>query len=130
MHVGSAQGGRQRLVLKADARGHFMNAGLINGKVMQYMIDTGATMVAFSQAEARRMGVSFENGKPVMIGTGNGNVKAHRIVLESVRAGDIELRNVDAVVVPQPMPYVLLGNSFLNAFQMTRTNDEMVLEKK
>ncbi|HMZ87708.1 MAG TPA: TIGR02281 family clan AA aspartic protease, partial [Giesbergeria sp.] len=28
------------------------------------------------------------------------------------------------------MPYVLLGNSFLGQFQMTRTNDQMVLEKR
>ncbi|MDR2332527.1 MAG: retroviral-like aspartic protease family protein [Burkholderiaceae bacterium] len=126
----TAGSGKQRLVLKADSRGHFMNSGLINGQVMRYMVDTGATSVAFSQSEARRMGVQFENGQQIMIGTGNGTVRAHRVVLQSVRAGDIELRNVDAVVVPQPMPYVLLGNSFLNAFQMTRTNDEMVLEKK
>ncbi|MBF5006348.1 retroviral-like aspartic protease family protein [Diaphorobacter sp. NR2-3-3-1] len=123
-------GGKQRLVLRADSRGHFVNSGLINGKVMQYMVDTGATLVAFSQSEALRMGVKFQDGQQVMIGTGNGSVAAHRIKLDSVRTGDIELRNVDAVVLPQPMPYVLLGNSFLNAFQMSRTNDEMVLERK
>ncbi len=130
VHVGTNAGGKQKLVLRADARGHFVNSGLINGKVMQYMVDTGATLVALSQSDAQRMGVKFEDGQKVMIGTGNGNVAAHRIKLESVRAGDIELRNVDAVVLPQPMPYVLLGNSFLNAFQMTRLNDEMILEKK
>ncbi|QNP49298.1 retropepsin-like aspartic protease family protein [Diaphorobacter aerolatus] len=131
VHV-SAQGagGRQRLVLRADARGHFVNAGFINGKTVQYMIDTGATLVALSQSDAQRIGLSMKDAQPVMIGTGNGNVQAQRVRLESVRAGDIELRNVDAVVLPQPMPYILLGNSFLNAFQMTRTHDEMVLEKR
>lgn len=125
-----AAAGRQKLVLKADARGHFMNSGQINGQAMRYLVDTGATTVALSQSEARRMGISFQSGPRVMIGTGNGNVQAHHVVLQSVRAGDIEVRNVDAVIVPQDMPYVLLGNSFLNAFQMTRTNDEMVLERK
>ena len=128
--VPTGASGRQRLVLRADSRGHFVNSGLINGQVMRYMVDTGATLVAFSQSEAVRMGVKYQDGQQVMIGTGNGNVAAHRIKLDSVRAGDIELRNVDAVVLPQSMPYVLLGNSFLNAFQMSRTNDEMVLEKK
>ncbi|QIL80907.1 TIGR02281 family clan AA aspartic protease [Diaphorobacter sp. HDW4A] len=131
VHVSAnGAGDKQRLVLRADSRGHFVNSGLINGKVMQYMVDTGATLVAFSQSEALRMGVKFQDGQQVMIGTGNGSVAAHRIKLDSVRTGDIELRNVDAVVLPQPMPYVLLGNSFLNAFQMSRTNDEMVLERK
>lgn len=59
-------GGKQRLVLRADSRGHFVNSGLINGKVMQYMIDTGATMVAMSQSEAKRMGVSFDGAQQVM----------------------------------------------------------------
>ena len=35
-----------------------------------------------------------------------------------------------AVVLPQPMPYVLLGNTFLNRFQMQRTNDQLTLDKR
>jgi aspartyl protease family protein len=38
--------------------------------------------------------------------------------------------DVDAIVSSGAMPYVLLGNSFLARFQMTRTNDQMVLEKR
>lgn len=125
-----AGGGKQKLVLRADARGHFTNSGLINGKYMSYMVDTGATMVTLSESDAMRMGIPYKNGQPAAIGTGNGTVRGYRIVLDNVSAGDITVRNVEAVVLPQPMPYVLLGNSFLNAFQMTRTNDEMVLERK
>jgi len=53
-----------------------------------------------------------------------------RMRLDSVRIGDVEVLNVDAIITPQAMPYVLLGNSFLGQFQMTRTNDQMVLEKR
>jgi aspartyl protease family protein len=52
------------------------------------------------------------------------------MTLDSVRLGDVSVGGVDAVITPSPMPYVLLGNSFLSRFQMTRTNDEMVLEKR
>ena len=128
--LGGSGGGKQRIVLRADARGHFTNSGLINGKFMQYMVDTGATMVTISESEAMRMGIAFKSGQPTMIGTGNGNVRGYRITLDNIRAGEITVHNVEAVVLPQPMPYVLLGNSFLNAFQMSRTNDEMVLERK
>ena len=38
--------------------------------------------------------------------------------------------NVDAVVMPQAMPFMLLGNSFLNRFQMLRDNDQLTLTKK
>jgi aspartyl protease family protein len=37
---------------------------------------------------------------------------------------------VAAIVLPQPMPYVLLGNSFLTRFQMQRTNDQLTLDRR
>ena len=49
-------------------------------------------------------------------------------MLTSVRIGDVQVYNVDAVVSPAPMPYVLLGNSFLDRFQMQRENDVMTLD--
>ena len=64
------------------------------------------------------------------LSTANGVAQGWRIRLDSVRIGDVEVFGIDAVVTPQPMPYVLLGNSFLGQFQMTRTNDQMVLEKR
>jgi aspartyl protease family protein len=47
-----------------------------------------------------------------------------------VRVGDIELSGLDAVVLPLPMPYVLLGNNVLSRFQMTRSQEHMVLERR
>ena len=125
---GSAAG--QRIVLKADARGHFINSGFINGRVMQYMVDTGATTVAIGRPDAQRMGLKFEQGQPVMMNTANGTAQGWRMRLESVRVGDVELRSVDAIVTSQPMPYVLLGNSFLREFHMNRSGDEMVLQRR
>ena len=126
---GSAAG--QRIVLKADARGHFINSGFINGRVMQYMVDTGATTVAIGRPDAQRMGLKFEEqGQSVRMNTANGVAQGWRMRLDSVRVGDVELRGVDAIVTPQPMPYVLLGNSFLREFEMSRNGDEMMLLKR
>ena len=125
---GSAAG--QRIVLKADARGHFINSGFINGRVMQYMVDTGATTVAIGRPDAQRMGLKFEQGQPVMMNTANGTAQGWRMRLESVRVGDVELRSVDAIVTAEAMPYVLLGNSFLREFHMNRSGDEMVLQRR
>ena len=50
--------------------------------------------------------------------------------LGTEQVGDVIVRDVDAAVTAGQMPYVLLGNSFLSRFQMTRTNDQMVLEKR
>ena len=121
----------QRVVLKADARGHFVSNGQINGRIMQYMVDTGASTVAIGRPDAQRMGLKFEEqGQSVRMNTANGVAQGWRMRLDSVRVGDVELRGVDAIVTPQPMPYVLLGNSFLREFEMSRNGDEMVLLKR
>lgn len=128
--VGHSGGGGRRIVLAADSRGHFINTGLINGKRIQYMVDTGASTIAIGRADAERLGLSYQTGEPIRMNTANGIAQGWRLKLESVRIGDIEVLGVDAIVTPQPMPYVLLGNSFLASFQMTRTSDQMVLEKR
>ena len=130
MGAGKTGGKGNRIVLVAGTGGHFMTAGQINGKAVQFMVDTGATSVAMGAQDAERTGINFRAGQPVMMSTANGNVQGFRIRLDSVRVGDVEVFGVDAVVTPQPMPYMLLGNSFLTRFQMLRENDQMTLTKR
>ena len=47
-----------------------------------------------------------------------------------MRIGDVQVYNVDASVLPAPLPYVLLGNSFLDRFQMRRENTQLTLDKR
>ena len=62
--------------------------------------------------------------------TANGNAQGFQVKLDSVRIGEVEVLNVDAVVMPQATPFMLLSNSFLNRFQMLRDNDQLTLNKK
>lgn len=127
---GGAQASGSRVVLTAGSGGHFMTLGQINGRAAQMMVDTGATGVGISVADAERMGINYKLGKPMQASTANGIISGWRIKLNSVQIGDVVVREVDAAVTSGSMPYVLLGNSFLTHFQMTRTNDQMVLEKR
>ena len=124
------KGAGNKIVLMADSQGHFMGPGKINGQAMQFRVDTGATAVSLGVNDAERMGINYKNGEQVRMSTANGNSIGWRIRLNSVRIGDVELPGVEAVVTPASMPYVLLGNSFLTQFQMTRINDQMVLERR
>lgn len=119
-----------RIVLIAGSGGHFVSAGQINGKAVQFMVDTGATSVAMGAQDAERAGINYKAGQVIGISTANGNTQGYRIKLNSVRIGDVEVFDVDAVVTPQAMPYMLLGNSFLTRFQMTRENEQMTLVKR
>ena len=127
---GSSGGGGTRIVLPASSGGHFMAQGAINGRTVNFMLDTGATTIALSAADAQRIGLDFSKGQPVRMNTANGVSQGFRVKLASVRVGDVEVYDVDAIVSEQPMPYVLLGNSFINRFSMRRDADQMVLEKR
>jgi aspartyl protease family protein len=119
-----------RIVLAAGNGGHFFTLGQINGKSTQMVIDTGATTVAMSVNEATRLGVDFKSGQPIQMSTANGITQGWLIKLSAVRVGDVVVHDVDAAVTSGSMNVVLLGNSFLTHFQMTRANDQMVLEKR
>ena len=119
-----------RIVLSATSDGHFMTQGLINSRPVQFLVDTGATTIGIGASDAERIGLSYKQGLPVQVATANGVARGWKIQLSSVRLNDVEVHNVDAVVTPYAMPFVLLGNSYLTRFQMTRTNEQMVLEKR
>jgi aspartyl protease family protein len=120
----------QEIVLPVGLGGHFTSAGAINGRAVQFMVDTGATLVALSQSEAERIGLDWRGGPRALTQTANGPVPVHRVSLGKVRVGEVEVSNVEAVVMPAQMSYVLLGNSFLGRFQMRRENDVLRLERK
>lgn len=128
--VGQGLPSGRKVVLRADSRGHFRENGFINNKPMAYMVDTGASTIGIGQSDAQRMGIDFKKGLPVTVRTANGNTQGWRIKLDTVRVGDITVYGVDAIVSPQPMPFILLGNSFLAQLHMTRQGNEMVLEQR
>jgi aspartyl protease family protein len=125
-----ASSAAQEIVLPVGLGGHFTSAGSINGRTVQFMVDTGATLVALSQGEAERIGLDWRSAPRAMTQTANGAVPVHRVSLSAVRVGEVEVANVDAIVMPAQMPYVLLGNSFLSRFQMRRDNDVLRLERR
>jgi len=127
---GAGGGGGSEIVLPAGPGGHFMANGSINGKSANFMVDTGATVIAMGVADAQRLGLRFDNGRRGMANTAGGNVPIYEVNLNSVRIGDVEVYNLSAGVVQANMPYILLGNNFLSRFNMRREGDTMRLEKK
>lgn len=118
----------RQITMPAGPGGHYTPIGSINGQFTSFMVDTGATSVAISQVEADKLGLRYQQGHLVVTHTANGSVPAYQIQLRSIRIADVEVRDVEAIVVPAHLPHVLLGNSFLSRFQMRRENDVMTLE--
>lgn len=128
--AGGGSDGGTRIVLTAGPGGHFISGGAINGRAVEFMVDTGATTIAMSAADAERIGLKYRDGQRGMASTAGGMVPIYRVNLTSVRVGEVTVYGVDANVVQAQMPFVLLGNSFLSRFQMTRVNDMLTLEKR
>jgi aspartyl protease family protein len=119
-----------RIVMTAGSGGHFFSQGSINARPVQFLVDTGATTVAMGAPDAERLGIDYRKGILGRSATANGIVIIYQVKLDSVRIGDVEVHDVDATVLPMPMPQVLLGNSFLNRFNMKRENNLLVLERR
>lgn len=128
--AGGGSDGGTRIVLTAGPGGHFVTSGAINGRAVEFMVDTGATTIAMSATDADRIGLKYRDGQRGLASTAGGVVPIYRVNLTSVRVGEVTVYGVDANVVQAQMPFVLLGNSFLSRFQMTRVNDMLTLEKR
>ena len=122
--------GATQIVLSASSGGHFLTAGAINGKAVRFVVDTGATYVSIGSNDAERLGLAYRGGPRGYATTANGQMAAYKIMLDSVRIGDVVVYNVEALVGAAPMDQILLGNSFLSRFQMKRENDLMTLNKR
>lgn len=128
---GASSGGTgTSIVLTAGSGGHFIAPGTINGKAVEFLVDTGATSVSMGADDARRMGIKLDDSQRFQGMTANGVVVGWRVKLDSVRIRDVEVFNVEGAVLPGSMSHVLLGNSFLTRFQMRRDNDQLTLTRR
>lgn len=118
------------IVLQANAQGHYVTQGLINGGTIKMLVDTGATLVAIPAADAIRLGIDYRQGRRGYVNTANGQAAVYQVQLDSVRIGDIELSQVDATVQENGLPFALLGMSFLSRTDMNRSGTKMTLTKR
>jgi len=126
----AAPAGGRAIVIPVGPGGHFITEGTINGRSVRFMVDTGATLVALSRAEAQRIGLDLRQARSVQTQTAGGIASAQMLALQRVRVGEVEVYDVMALVTEAPMPFILLGNSFLDRFQWRRDNDVMRLDRK
>ena len=118
------------ITIAADTRGQFFTSGAVNGRPVDFIVDTGATLMTLSRADATRIGLDYRGGRPAKATTVNGVVHGWRVSLASVRVGDVTVRDVDAIVVDNDtLPVGLLGMSFLGRFDMQRQGSTLVLRR-
>ncbi len=105
--------------LRADRSGHFETSMEINGRLLQGMVDTGATLVVLTYDDARAAGIFLHDSDFTMASqTANGIARFAPVMLDRVAIGSILVRNVKAgVAEPGALRTNLLGMSFLQRLQ-------------
>jgi aspartyl protease family protein len=70
---------RQHVTLAADARGHFVTEGTVNGNPVRFLVDTGATSVVLPGRDAERLGLDYRKGERGLNQTANGVVATYHV---------------------------------------------------
>jgi len=118
--------------VQRDAFGHFSVMGRVDGRDLSFTVDTGASVIALTAADAAQLGIHPDNSDYTMlIRTANGLVRAAPTTLGMVEIGNIMLRDVSAVILPdRALSENLLGMSFLSRLShFDYSRGKMVLEQ-
>ena len=112
--------------------GMYTTVGSINGLLVTFLVDTGASAVAMNAREARRLGIDYRVvGRESGITTASGTERAWAVTLDTVKVGNLELRNVGAMVLEGEYPVTtLLGMSYLGQLEIDNDGRLMTLRKK
>jgi aspartyl protease family protein len=130
--VAAASSGRTVSIDK-DRNGHFQTEARVDGSYLNFMVDTGATVIALKERDAARVGI---HPAPVdytaNVSTANGPAKAARAHLTSIEIGGVRVRDVDALIMPDGMlDQNLLGMAFLSRLKRFEYADgRLVMEQQ
>jgi len=117
------------LAVTAAQGGHFKVAGAVNGTPVRFVVDTGASSVVLTQADARRVGLDPDSlAYTLRVGTANGVTTAAPVRLAELSLGPIILRDVRAVVNAGALDRSLLGMTALNQLSaFSVQGDQLIL---
>ncbi len=124
--------GGRNVTLKAERSGHFLAHAMVNGRPIQVMVDTGATIVALTYDDAQRAGIFVRPADFThRVSTANGTARVAPITVQRIAIGDIEVHDVRAAVSePGKLHMTLLGMAFLGRLSRTEIRGgTLVLEQ-
>ena len=120
------------LTLEADRQGHFEVEARVEGRVVDFVVDTGASLVVLRESSAELAGIHLQpRDYTATAVTANGKIKAARATIDRIDVGGITVYDVPAMVLPdEALAKNLLGVSFLSRLRRYEyANGRMVLEQ-
>jgi aspartyl protease family protein len=117
--------------IEKDNRGLYKTSGSINGSYVNFIVDTGASMVSMNTNHAKTLGIDYSKSKPISVETAGGKTKGYLVDINQIHVGEISLYNVPGVVLESQVPVdILLGMSFLKRMKMTEENNLLEIKQQ
>lgn len=115
--------------LKRNRMGHYVVAGTINGRNVEFLLDTGATDVVVPEPTAQMLGLPY--GRQGRALTANGTVTIYQTRINELHIGKIQLQNIDASINPgMTEGAILLGMSALGQIEFTQSGNTLTLRQR
>jgi len=124
-------GNARSISISRGRNGHFQIDGVVDGRRIGFLVDTGASVIALREGDAARLGIHPAQREYTMrVNTANGVILAAPIELNRVEVGDLTVRNVAGLVLPdEALAQNLLGMSFLSRVHWQYEAGKLVLEQ-
>lgn len=126
------RGGRGTVILTAGTNGHFVTTARINNRLVDVLVDTGASSVVLPYEDAVRLGLRPGNSDYVVEArTANGKRNFAPVTLREVRIDNLRVYDVPALVGPRgAVTTTLLGMTFLSRLkQVQMSAGELVMQQ-
>ena len=119
------------VAIRGGAGGHFQVEARVDGRRLDFVVDTGATHIALRESDAARLGIHpVPRDYSVKVSTANGLSLAAPVELRMVEVGNIIVRDLRALVHPdEALGVNLLGMSFLSRVRWTHERGQLILEQ-
>ncbi len=115
-------------VLEREDNGHFFTVADVNGEPIRMVVDTGATEIALTEADARRIGVDFNPATYEVVGTGaSGDIHGQEVLLDNVVLDGKRVSGLHALVL-EGLTISLLGQNYLRHYDISIAGDTMTLK--
>jgi len=126
VHGMTAANGVREVILQRNRYGHYVANAAINGRAVEVLLDTGATLVSVPDGLARAL--DLRRGPAIPVETANGTITTYATRLSRIQLGDIVVHDVTAAINPRSDD-VLLGMSFLKHLEFTQRGDTLTLHQ-
>ena len=123
-----AEAQTSQVSIPADDLGQYRIRGAINNHYVDFLVDTGASVVALSSAQAEALGINYRQGQLGSVQTAQGTAESYFMTLDKVTVAGITAHHVQAAIITGHYPIdILLGMSFLKQVSIRESGGVMTL---